>query len=121
MIAHNRFYLSGVSGILMFFAIASCGEKTPQPQHHTVEIVGMKFVPENLTVNKGDTVTWINKDIVAHDVTEKPNNSWKSPALQKGEQWSKIIDSSDNYFCSIHVVMQGKITLQSTSTANYAD
>ncbi len=33
---------------------------------YTVVIQQMKFTPADLTVSEGDTVTWINRDIVEH-------------------------------------------------------
>jgi|GEM_PF-2834363 plastocyanin len=78
---------------------------------HTVLIQGMKFDPENLKVNKGDLVIWINKDIVPHDVTETDNN-WTSGILKPGDKWSKKITEKTSYFCSIHVVMKGKVSVE---------
>jgi plastocyanin len=79
---------------------------------HSVEIKQMKFVPEKITVHKGDTIAWINNDIVVHDITEEKKKEWSSSALPVGKTWQKIIDKSDDYFCSIHVVMKGKIIVE---------
>lgn len=92
---------------LMFLCI-SCSEKT-QHKLHIVEIKGMKFTPAEILVSPGDTILWINRDIVAHDVTELKTRSWHSGALKTGASWSKVVNNSDDYFCSIHVVMTGKI------------
>lgn len=78
---------------------------------HTVLIQGMKFDPENIKVKKGDLVIWINKDIVPHDVTEI-NKNWTSGILNPGDKWSKKITKSTSYFCSIHVVMKGKVIVE---------
>jgi plastocyanin len=72
----------------------------------------LKFQPAELVVKKGDTVVWVNKDIVAHDVTQEPGNAWRSPALATGQSWSLIVAESANYYCSIHVVMKGKLLVQ---------
>ena len=69
----------------------------------------MKFVPSELTVHKGDTVVWINRDIFPHDVTELKNKAWSSSTLQQGRSWFKIITKSEDYYCSLHIVMTGKI------------
>ena len=69
----------------------------------------MKFKPDVLQDNKGDTVVFVNNDIVVHDITEEPNKAWTSSALPVGESWSMVATESVNYFCSIHVVMKGKI------------
>ncbi|MCU7549204.1 cupredoxin family copper-binding protein [Chitinophagaceae bacterium LB-8] len=96
------------------FLLSSCSpvqEKTI-PKVHTVEIKQMKFQPAELTVQKGDTVVWINKDIVAHDVTEESNKAWTSSILPLGKSWSMVATQSSNYYCSIHVVMKGKLVVQ---------
>lgn len=100
-------------------AAASALDGTPEqpqvinrPHYHTVEIKQMKFIPEELTVSKGDTVVWINKGITTHDVTELNNSSWTSSTIPVGASWSKVITQSDDYYCSIHVVMKGKLVVQ---------
>lgn len=87
-------------------------EKEPYAvQTYTVEIKDMAFQPADLTVHSGDTVIWINKDIVAHDVTET-NKAWASPTLASDASWKKVITSSESYYCSIHLVMKGDITVE---------
>ncbi|MEO7087676.1 MAG: plastocyanin/azurin family copper-binding protein [Bacteroidia bacterium] len=78
---------------------------------HTVEIKDMKFQPQELWLNSGDTVVFINRDMVAHDVTEK-NKAWASPPLLTGQSWRKVITESTDYYCSIHTVMKGKLSVR---------
>ena len=75
---------------------------------HVVEIKDMKFQPAVLTVHKGDTVIWINKDIVPHDVTGN-NKAWASRLLMPKDSWRKVITESKSYYCSIHPNMKGKL------------
>ncbi|HET6527411.1 MAG TPA: plastocyanin/azurin family copper-binding protein [Balneolaceae bacterium] len=82
------------------------------PEVHTVEIAQMKFNPPVLYVNKGDTVVFINNGFVDHDVTESENHKWASPVLSAGESWSMVATESSDYYCSIHVVMKGKIVVK---------
>lgn len=99
---------------LLPLILLACGQKTQQhdaPKTHIVEIKDMKFQPAELKVNQGDTVVWINKDIVAHDVTEK-DKAWASPALNMDETWKKVITKNESYYCSIHVIMKGEITVE---------
>lgn len=77
----------------------------------TVVIQGMKYTPEVIEVNKGDTVVFINRDIVVHDVTEE-NKVWGSSEIPVGKSWSLAATESVNYFCSIHVVMKGKVVVK---------
>lgn len=83
-----------------------------RPETYTVEIKDMKFVPAVLSVNKGDIVIWINKDMVMHDVTGQKAKSWKSPPLSQGKSWKKVITEDVDYFCSFHPVMKGKVELR---------
>ena len=79
---------------------------------HTIEIKQMKFQPSELRLHKGDTVLWINKDITDHDVTEETKKAWTSSKLPMGKSWSKVVEESADYFCSMHVVMKGKLIVE---------
>jgi len=79
---------------------------------HTIEIKEMKFQPDQLKLHKGDTVLWINRDITDHDVTEQTKKAWTSSKLSMGDSWSKVVTESADYFCSLHVVMKGKLIVQ---------
>lgn len=76
---------------------------------HTVTIKGMTFNPAELHVQKGDTVVWINKDIVPHNITDFPGAKWTSGTLVLDGSWEKSISNSFDYYCSIHPTMKGKI------------
>ena len=39
------------------------------PRVHTVQIKGMAFVPATLNVSVGDTIVWVNDDLVPHTAT----------------------------------------------------
>lgn len=95
--------------VLVAIFMNSCSSEPKKPKVHTVEIKDMKFVPEEITVNVGDTVLWINKDIVAHDVTEESTNAWTSSVIPSDSSWKKAITEDVDYYCSIHVIMKGKI------------
>src|SRR6185295_1987074 len=97
-----------------FFLLNGCTTETKKdiPKIYTVEIKQMKFNPTELIVQKGDTVVWINNDIVAHDVTEESNKSWTSSLMPVGQSWSLVVTQSADYYCSIHVVMKGKLIVK---------
>lgn len=79
---------------------------------HTVLIKEMTFQPNEIKVQKGDVVVWVNKDIVTHNVTDEKKNSWHSPPLLKEKSWRMVVKESSSYYCSLHPVMKGKIILQ---------
>jgi plastocyanin len=82
------------------------------PGIHAIEIRGMNFVPNNIAVEAGDKVVWINKDLFAHDVTELTEKKWSSSKLEPGETWQMIVNEPSQYYCSIHLVMKGTIELK---------
>jgi len=86
-------------------------EKSP-PVLYIVQIEQMKFFPENISVHRGDTIMWMNNDMVAHDITEEKSKAWSSSLLQPGKYWKLIADSSADYYCSIHQVMKGSFKVQ---------
>ena len=59
----------------------------------------MQFQPAVLTIKKGDTVTWINKDFVDHDVTEEKIESMEI-ANHKSRQ--KV---QQGYYCQYRIFL----------------
>ena len=94
--------------------IPQCPERQEPPESvtHVVEIRQMKFEPAEVKVKKGDRVIWLNKDITDHDVTEQAKHAWASSALKTGQSWSLVVTESVDYFCNLHQVMKGKITVE---------
>jgi len=72
----------------------------------------MKFVPETIIVAKGDTIIWVNKDMMAHDVTEEASKTWSSGPIAADQSWKMAVSNEAKYYCSIHTVMKGKIELE---------
>jgi len=84
----------------------------PAYQVYTVEIKGMKFVPDTITVKKGDEVVFVNRDMVAHCVTEEKSKAWTSGPLPEDSAYLLVAKESADYFCAIHKVMKGRIVVK---------
>ena len=104
---------------IILFTNCSTGEqrqkldkKETANRSHVVIIQQMKFSPAEVFANKGDTVIWINRDIVDHNVTEEANKKWSSPTLSPGKSWNLIVTENADYLCTIHPVMKGKLTVK---------
>jgi plastocyanin len=82
------------------------------PHVYTISISDMKFHPEIIEVNKGDTVVWVNNDLVVHCVTEIPGGKWTSSKLHPGESWKIAVFASSEYDCAIHPIMKGRIDVR---------
>ena len=81
---------------------------------YTVIIDGFAFTPVILIVNKGTTVTWINKYAVAHQVVAD-KNEFASGVLSTGRSFSWTFSESGNYtyHCASHnTTMNGTIVVK---------
>lgn len=75
-----------------------------------VEIDRVAYAPAAISAKVGDTVEWVNKDILAHtatakgkwDVTIAPNKTGRVTLKEAGE-----ID----YYCRFHPNMRGRIAV----------
>jgi len=124
IIVFSRSSLLVFAGMIFFSSCSSSSSsednntvtETPEeksaPLLYTVQIEQMKFWPENISLHKGDTIMWVNNDMVAHDITEEKSKAWSSSLLQPGKSWKLVADSSSDYYCSIHQVMKGSFTVQ---------
>ena len=70
------------------------------------------FLPADLTVPAGTTVTWSNEDEAVHTVTAT-DNTWDSGRLPIGGTFSQTFSEAGTYdfLCSIHPAMKGTITV----------
>ena len=84
----------------------------PERSVHIIEIHKMKFQTKLIQVHIGDTVTWVNKDIVPHTATAR-DKSWDSGQLKKGESFTLTItkDTDLDYYCFYHRQMKAKLVL----------
>ena len=85
----------------------------PSSQTHVIEITGLKFVPENVNAQPGDTITWVNLDIAPHTATSK-DGSWNTGTLAKNESKSLVVAEgmSSAYFCKFHPAMTATIATE---------
>lgn len=78
----------------------------------TVIIKQMQFFPAELDANIGDTIVWINNDMVPHNVTSTKSNAFYSDTINVGGVWKMEVKDSASYLCSIHPTMIGKINIK---------
>jgi len=93
-------------------AVPATPNANAAPKTHVVTIENMRFSPDALTVQRGDRVVWINKDLFAHTATAvskafdshniEPNASWTYVARNPGEY---------DYVCALHPTMKARLTV----------
>ena len=76
------------------------------------------YIPEDLTINVGDTVEWVNSDTAAHTVTsgspsDGPSGLFDSSLVMGSASYSFTFEEEGtyDYFCMVHPWMVGSITV----------
>jgi plastocyanin len=92
----------------------SSASNTQPETTNKVTIANMAFTPPQITVNKGDTVTWANNDSIAHTVTSDTGSELGSGDIQPGSTYSHTFNTAGSfqYHCSIHPSMRGTIVVK---------
>lgn len=77
----------------------------------SVEVVDNDFIPNDLTVSAGATVTWQFVGDVPHNVVDD-RSAFQSPTQEDGE-WSRTFEEPGTfyYYCTLHHAMQGTLTV----------
>ena len=86
------------------------GARTPVT--HTVTIDAAQFSPAELEVRSGDTVVWVNKDILAHTATST-SGGFDSKVIDPGKKWTLVVRKKGDfaYVCSFHP-MNGRLKVR---------
>ena len=76
------------------------------------------YTPQDITINAGDTVEWINVDTAAHTVTggspaDGPSGVFDSSLVMVDATYAFTFDDagSYDYFCMVHPWMVGSVTV----------
>jgi plastocyanin len=78
----------------------------------SITIGGLAYSAPSVTVHAGDTIEWINKDIVDHNVTEKQHALWDvSMAPGKSAKVVMKTPGSYTYYCRYHPNMTASVTV----------
>lgn len=82
-----------------------------KPDKNTVLIRDFKFEPATITLQKGETVTWINEDRAAHTAT---GNQFDRGKIIKGESFTYTFNEPGtyDYICTYHPDMKGQVLVK---------
>ena len=77
------------------------------------------YLPLNLEVSRGATVTWVNEDSVPHNIQSqdeygKVSDIFNSPPLNTGDRFEFTFEEAGvyNYYCSFHPWRVGLVTVR---------
>lgn len=101
--------VAAVSGAAALPALAASGGAHSSGVHHVV-LKNIRFHPGNISIKRGETVTWLWEDSgIRHNVTGR---GFKSKTMGSGSFSVRFTRSGTfNYHCTIHVHagMVGKV------------
>ena len=104
--------LLACGGGLLYDAVGAQAAETRKPATHTIVIEGLKYVPETLTVKRGDTVVWVNKDPFPHTATAK--GGFDSHEIAAGKSWKLTPSKAGDYayICTLHPNMAASLKVE---------
>jgi len=79
---------------------------------HTIVIDGTAFAPARATVQRGDRVTWVNKDPFPHTATAR--GTFDSGSIAAGASWTWVADRTGtfDYVCTLHPTMKAQLVVR---------
>jgi plastocyanin len=97
--------------VMLAAAVALSPAAVAAGKAHQVVIEGMKFVPEHIEVAVGDSVTWVNRDLVPHTVTNAAKKL-ESGTIAANGRWRYVVRRKGDldYVCRFHPGMRGSLT-----------
>lgn len=80
----------------------------------TIKIADMRFEPATVTVAPGDTVVWVNQDLVPHTATSAVPEGFDSHAIAPGANWHyrAAMPGRYAYACTFHPTMRATLIVK---------
>jgi plastocyanin len=110
--------------VVMMLAAMACGKASspmsPTPTSMSVTIVSGAFMPNPISISVGATVTWTNKDSVAHAIVAD-GSLFSSGTIAPGNQYSYTFRSAGTftYHDTTNPGMAGSVAVSGTSQPGY--
>ena len=106
--------LVGLGGALLGTMRPASGSPAQVASSDQVKIDNFTFAPSEITVAKGTTVKWVNRDDIPHTVVSDDKSTFKSKPLDTDDKFSYTFtkEGTYSYFCSIHPKMTAKVIVK---------
>ena len=90
---------------ILFSAVAL---KAQNNRSHIVRIKSTSLSPKEISIDRYDTVRWINETNHVHNIVAE-DGSFKSPLLKKGEAFEYVFKTkAKKYYCGPHKLFSKK-------------
>ena len=98
---------------LLACSMLAAATKHRKPKTYTVVMEAMVFRPAALTVSSGDTIVWVNKDIVEHTATSAAAG-FDSKMVRPGQSWKHTVRTRGDFaiVCTYHPAMTGTLRVK---------
>lgn len=98
---------------LLVLAAISCDPAPRYPALHRVTIHSFLYDPAASTIVAGDTVLWVNRDIVPHTATDSLR-TWDSGEIAPGDSARVVFATAGHfqYTCSYHPSMRASLLIR---------
>jgi plastocyanin len=104
---------------------AAASESRPAGQEVTIQIIGLRMVPEHVEISTGTTVTWVNNEPLDYPAAKgqhqikADDGSWESTPMAPGTRWSRRFDAPGTfaYRCTQHSGAAGQIVVTGEAIA----
>ena len=101
---------------LALLVLPACGAGAASEPPARVEIVNYAFAPREVTVSKGSTVTWTERDedLAGKGAHNVEGDGFRSALLAKGAEFTFTFERPGRfvYRCGIHNYMTGTVTVE---------
>jgi plastocyanin len=97
-------------------ALLSAAAPAHAAAERNVDIPGKRFTPPRLSIVRGDTVTWTNRDFFTHDIASL-DGSFRSGRLNSGATFAHTFATPGSfaYRCTLHPFMAGQVDVAAFS------
>ena len=108
-----RAAMLAVTATVIVCVLGLTADERPKPKTHTVTMENMRFQPRSLTVAPGDTVVWVNKDLVPHTATSKAGG-FDSQVIPAEKSWRFTVRKKGEfaYICTFHPTMTATLQVR---------
>lgn len=106
----------GIGTVALLAAVGAGCEAGPgadgRPTTHQVSIRAFEYVPPRADVKVGDTLVWLNEDIVPHTATAV-DRGWDTGSIAAGDSARQVVEAAGahEYICAFHPQMRGTLAV----------
>jgi plastocyanin len=109
----RRSVLRAASRVVGLVVLFGAGARAAAADGTEIHIDNFKFAPTPLTIPKGATVTWVNRDDIPHSIVCQALGFHSHP-MDTDQSVSLRFDQPGryDYICGLHPFMRGQVIVQ---------